>query len=326
MNKNIKHFVQVVAVFLSVLLLCSCNSQKENPDLTVAPETPLPDKSVTYKDFDKCEFFYIQGLRIPTNWHYEEASDGFILTEQKTGTEIVFTIADYNPEINNTSNDTLKQNIKEPAQVFSFDKITGSNFKIYYNLFVNNVEFHSTELIKFNYKYTYTLRLISSPENHKKYIDILNTMNDSLILSSEYKTIPIQYNGFYHAGVKVLTMYPRDWKTSFYDTYYTSAIANSTITTTYSAPISNFKGIDKTTYNGIMQKTVANFSTSTFSNNGTIIHAQGYYTENSIRYIVCNTIYNLDGFSINIVFVAPENEFETYRYAYDIIALEVYAQ
>ena len=327
MNKFKKTF-SILMIFILILGCLSGCKNDNNPDINVLPEDPLDkEQEIQYTTFEKLEFFYLKGLSIPKDWYYEERQNGFSVIENKTGTEINFIIEDYNPNLNSMNHNIAKNILTTDTKSFiSFQKETGNLLAYKYKQLINGKEYVVCEKQKFNFKYAYTLRLICEEKFFEKYNPVFEKMVSSLVLSTEIKTIPTNYDGIYNQSLRVLTMYPRDWETSAGGDFYTTKKANSNITVTFAAPIANFGGMDKTTYNGVMQKTVKNFSTSSFSNINSVVKAEGYYTENSIRFIVCNTIYNMQGFSINIIYVAPEKEYATYLEAYNTIVNEIYIQ
>lgn len=325
---KIKKIFSFLLVF--VLLVCclsGCKNNK-NPDIDVLPENPIDKEAeVQYETFEKIEFFYLKGLSIPKDWYYEERQNGFSVIENKTGTEINFIIEDYNPRLNSMNQNIAKEVLTTDTKAFiSFKKETGNLLFYKYKQLINGKEYVVCEKQKFNFKYAYTLRLICEEKFFEEYNPVFEKMVSSLVLSTDIKTIPTNYDGIYNQSLRVLTMYPRDWQTSTGGDFYTTKKANSNITVTFASPIANFNGMDKTTYNGVMQKTVSNFSTSSFSNINGVVKAEGYYTENSIRYIACNTIYNMQNFSINIIYVAPESEYATYLTAYNTMVNEIYIQ
>lgn len=317
-SKKIR-FCALLFVALSLFTLFTGCGEKKNDDLEVTPEKPLEqtEQTVSYKEYEKNSFFYLTGLQIPENWYYEDTANGFALIENRTGTEIDFIISDYYPEINNMNIDLAKSSLTSDTTSFvSFQKTAGNQLFFKYYLKVNNVQYAACEVQKFNYKYIYTLRLICEEKFYEKFYPIFEDVVKSLKMSADIKTLPEGYNGMYNAGLKTLTVYPREWKTSVGADYYTASYSKSSVTMTFSKPIQNFAGMDKTTYNGVMQKTVQNFSTSAFSNQNGVITAEGYYTSDSIRYLVYNTIYNFKGYSLNIIYVAPENEVASFMSVY----------
>ena len=174
--------------------------------------------------------------------------------------------------------------------------------------------------------YAYTIKLLCEEKYFEKYVSVATNVFKSLTLQQNAKTVPSGFNGIYHLPTNVLTIYPRDWKTTTGGDYYTTSYANTFITVTFSASIDNFAGMDKTTYNKVMQKTIPNFSTAAFTNESGQVFAEGYYTENSVRYTVYNTIMNAKDFSINIVFISPEKEYATYTPIYTQMIQNVYLQ
>lgn len=322
---------KIFSCLLIFILLIGCFSGCKNnkkPDIDVLPENPInKEEEMQYKTFEKIDFFYLKGLSIPKDWYYEERQNGFSVIENKTGTEINFIIEDYNPNLNSMNQNVAKEILTTETKSFiSFKKETGNLLSYQYKQLIGGKEYVIYEKQKFNFKYAYTLRLICEEKFIDEYNTVFEKMVSSLVLSTDIKTIPTNYDGIYNQSLRVLTMYPRDWQTSSGGDFYTTKKANSNITVTFAAPIANFGGMDKTTYNGVMQKTVKNFSTSSFSNINSVVKAEGYYTENSIRFIVCNTIYNMQGFSINIIYVAPEKEYATYLETYNTIVNEIYIQ
>lgn len=301
-----------------VLMFSLVACKEEDPNSTVTPENQIKQEEViTYKTYEKANFFYLSSLQIPSEWYLEETKNGFVVMEPKSGSEITFIIEDYNPIINNVNYDSAKNSLTTDTKKFiAFQKTAGNEILSKYEWLVNGKKYIVTEQSKFNFKYIYTLKLLCEEKYLEKYAPVLTNIYNSMLLSNDIKTIPHGFNGAFHTPTNVLTIYPRDWKTTSGGDYYTSSIANTVLTVTYAKSINNFAGMDKTTYTQVMQQTVKNYSTASFVNQNGQVSAEGYYTENSVRYIVYNTILNAKDFSLNIVFVSPEKELSAYRDVY----------
>lgn len=323
---------RIIAFCLVLISIFTCLTgcgNKKNEDLDITPEKPLEQQetSVSYKAFEKAEFFYLTSLQIPETWYFEETENGFAIIEKRTGAEIDFMIEDYAPHINNVTIEYAKQQLTSDTKAFvSFQKVAGNHLFYKYYWLLNGVKHAVCETQKFNFKYIYTLRLICEEADYEKFFPIYEDMVKSLKMKADIKTVPDGYNGIYFGDYKILTTYPREWKTTAGADYYTSSYSKSSITFTFSKPIPNFTGMNKTTYNETMKKTVQNFSTSAFSMQNGVVVAEGYYTSDSIRYIVCNTIYNFKEFSLNIIYVAPESEVASFQSIYQSMLLNLYPQ
>ena len=314
-----KIFALLLTALILIPVLAACDKKD---DLGVTPEDPLAKKeqTVSYKTFENAGFYYLSYLQVPDNWYYEENDNGFTFIENRTGTEIGFIISDYYPTIHNIDYDYAQSLLNTDTTSFvSFQKPAGNQLFFKYYLNVNGLPHATCEAQKFNYKYVYTLRLICEERLYDDFYPIFETVYNSMTLSPEILTVPDGYNGIYHNNFKLLTVYPREWKTTIGADYYTTAFSGSSITMTFSKPIANFAGMDKTTYNGVMQQTVQNFSTSAFANSNGVIMAEGYYTADSVRYLVYNKIYNFKDYSLNIIYVAPENESASYIGVYQML-------
>jgi len=320
-SKKIKFFSFILVLLLLTSFTTGCKERDSNLDIT--PEKPLEqqEQTVSYKDFEKANFFHLTGLQIPETWYYEETTNGFALIENKTGTEIDFIIEDYSPLINNMNIDTAKNVLTTDRTSFvSFQKTAGNQLFFKYYLLIGNTQHAVCEVQKFNYKYVYTLKLICEERFYDKFYPIFTDVINSLKMPADIPTIPEKYNGIYHENFKLLTLYPRDWKTSTGNNAYTSKYSQTEISMTFAQVIPNFVGMDKTTYNSVMQKSVPNFSTANFSNQNGVVKAEGYYTNNSVRYILYNTIYNFQNYSLNIIYVSPENECSSFLSVYETIS------
>ena len=325
MHSKVNRIISFLMLFLFITMLTGCNKE---PDVEVLPEKPLDDStSSQFIVYDKAKFFYLNNLKIPSNWHREDKDDGFVLTESKTGSDIVFRISDYSPIINNiTKTEAASVLNTETSKFLSFEKKTGNTLSMTYYNNINGKQFLVSETQIFNFKYIYKIIFTCEEKYFEKQKDVYNTLVSSLSLSSDILGIPNGYSGIYSSSTSTFSLYPLDWQLNRGADYYTSTINNTSITVTLAQPIDNFAGMDKTTYNTVMQKTVANFSTSAFNNSNGIVIAEGYYTQDSVRYLVCNKIYNVQTHSINVIFVSPENEFASYIDKYDIISNNVFLQ
>ena len=295
----------------------------------VVPEQPLskPQEVVEYKNYEKTAHYYLASLKIPTKWYLEERDNGFNLIENKTGTEIVFAIEEYDPNINNIKYEDAKNMLSSDTNSFvSFQKTAGNQLFYKYYSKIKGMQYAVCEVSTFNFKYTYTLRLVCEERFYEQYYPVYAYVVDSLQLSTETKTVPAGYNALYYSNVKLLTFYPRDWKITATNNYYATSYSGTTITVTFANPIADFAKMDKNAYTKIMQKTVANFTTASISNQKNVIIAEGYYTDNSVRYVVLNTIYNFEKYSINIVYVSPESECAMYLKQYEMLSREIYPQ
>lgn len=325
-----KKTFRFLTIFLSIILVFSFTGCKDNSekDKEIAPENPISNTvKIQYETFDELEFYYLYNMSIPKNWHKEKRDNGFVLIEPRSGTELYFIIEEYYPTINNMTYDTAKAYLTNDTHNFiSFKKSSGNELFFKYEQIINGKKFIVCETQKFNFKYSYTVKMICEEVNFNDYSPAFDKMSSSLHFPASYTTIPEGFDGFYHPNACALTVYPRSWETTTSSDYFTSKIANTSLTVTYAATIKNFTGMNQATYNNVMQKTVSNFSTSAFANSGTVVQAEGYYTNNSIKYIVYNTIYNFENFSINIIYVSPENEFSTYANAYATVVKSVYLQ
>lgn len=308
-----------------LITLTGCNQE---PNVEILPEKPIDDNAtIQYVAYDKAKFFYLNSLKIPSNWHKEDRDDGFVLTEAKTGSDIVFCISDYSPVINTiTKNEAASALNTETSKLLSFEKKTGNTLSMTYYNNINGKQFLVSETQVFNFKYIYKIIFTCEEKHFEKQKDVYNTVVNSLSLSSDILGIPNGYSGMYSPSTSTFSLYPLEWQLNKGTDYYTSTINNTSITVTLAQPINNFAGMDKTTYNTVMQKTVSNFSTSAFQNINGVVTAEGYYTQDSVRYLVCNKIYNVQTHSINVIFVSPENEFASYIDKYDIISNNVFLQ
>ena len=316
-SKKNRFFSFILVFLLLISSLVGCKERDENLDIT--PEKPLEQEEqiVSYKEYEKISYFYLTGLQIPENWYYEETSNGFALIENKTGTEIDFIIEDYKPLINNVTAESAKQVLTTDKTSFvSFQKTSGNQLFYKYYMNIGGTQHAVCEIQKFNYKYIYVLKLICEERFYDKFYPVFMDVVNSLKMTADIKTIPDGYNGIYHENFKLLTLYPRDWKTSVGDNAYTSKYSQTEISMTFAQTIPNFVGMDKTTYNGVMQKSIPGFSTANFSNQNGVVKAEGYYTNNSVRYILYNTIYNFQNYSLNIIYVSPESEYSSFVSVY----------
>lgn len=329
MSKKMHRLIAFCLILISVFSLFTGCGDKGKDKTDITPEKPLEEQNtaISYKAFEKADFFYLTSLQIPETWYYEETSNGFALIEKRTGAEIDFIIDDYAPAINNITVDVAKQQLTSDTKSFvSFQKTAGNQLFYKYYWTINGARHAVCETQKFNFKYIYTLRLICEERDYEKFFPIYDDVVKSLKMKADIKTIPDGYNGLYFEKFRILTTYPRDWKTTADSTYYTSSYSKSSITFTFANPIPNFAGMDKTTYNETMKKTVQNFSTSAFVMQNGVVVAEGYYTADSVRYVVYNTIYNFKEFSLNIIYVAPENEAATFRNVYASMVENLYPQ
>lgn len=322
-----KNKIFKILSLLLVLTICfSLSACKKEPEV-ILPEKVGNQEKTTYVDYEKAKYYHLSSLSIPYGWEKEERDNGFSVIERKTGTEIYFEIDDYNPFLNNITHDMAKESLTTQTRNFiSYQKTAGNKLSYKYSDIINTKKYIILENVLFSYKYTYILRLYCEEPYLSKFEEVFNNVASTMILSNDFKTIPTNYNGIYFEKFKVLCTYPRDWKTTSNIDSLTTSYANTSITITNAAPIPNFKGLDKTTYNATMQKTVSNFSTSNFALNGYTMDAEGYYTENSVRYIVYNRIYNLPTLSINIIYVSPENEAASYSNHYATMINNIFEQ
>lgn len=317
------------AVCIVLLLCCSVGCGKGDESALTSPETVVtkPTQAISYSQFDKADFFYLKNLNVPKGWYFENTDNGFITIEQKTGTQILFSIDMYNPQINSFDLETAKASLTTASTEFiAFQKPSGNEILCKYFEVKNGKKFLLYEYTTFNFTYTYTILLVTEEKLDSEYYPVFEAVCKSLEFPANATTIPKGYNGLYAKNLSLLTLYPRDWKTSIGSDYYTCSYSSSSITVTTSKPIENFNSMDKTTYTSIMQKSVQNFSTASFTNQNSLIKAEGYYTKDNVRYIILNTIINLEAYSINIVYVAPENELNAYLNVYTTMTEHIYVQ
>lgn len=318
--------IKILSLFLVIVICFSLSSCKNEPDVVLPEEVKDKDK-VTYIDYEYAKYYHLSSLSIPYGWELEQRENGFSVIEKKTGTEILFSINPYDPTLNNITHDDAKNSLTTETKNFiSFQKPAGNKMAYRYTEVINTKKYTILETLLFSYKYTYILKMFCEEQFLPRYEEVYNNVASTLMLNNDYKSIPSNFNGKYFDNFGVLCVYPRDWKTTSNNDSLTTSYANTSITITYSTPIDNFKGLDQTTYNKIMQKTVSNFSTSNFALSGIQLDAEGYYTSNSVRYIVYNRIYNLEKISINVIYVSPENEAASYSNHYATMINNLFQQ
>lgn len=249
-------------------------------------------------------------VEIPDGWEEQENDNSVEWTEKSTGTTISVQSIDYNPVINNVTQDNVLSVVNDNGELTNYRKSAGNVIEL--ALTKQNSE--SKTIIENVYiKWSFSKIYIVKYECEEKYVvyfqEYYDTVKNSLKTVNKADCIQDGYAGYYNADTNVYAEYPFSWSFDKFNTGFTvtSPDTGTTITVDNAVPISNFSEMTDVEYLEIMKRAVSNIALTSYQNTGDRVIAELYYQDDTTQYYVYNTMVDCTDFTINITYFADSN-------------------
>lgn len=245
---------------------------------------------------------------VPANWKESKSERQITYTEPITGTGISIRIENYHPSINTVTGNSIASSVNQSGiSLLNFSKGTGDRFT--YTLCYtdsNNVTVDEFWWYFWTYQYVYSISYTVEQKYEEKFRSYYSEAVNSFEITDTDYLITENYAGYFNENTLAYIEYPYVWSYDEFSTGFsvTSPDTGTVITIDNVNSIDGFEEITELQYQEIMRSSVQNIALSNFQNNGEQIVAELFYTQNSIKYYVCNFMINRGNFIFNITFVA----------------------
>lgn len=306
-------------IILSCLTILSVGCSSGN-------NLPLPEE---YSEVSVADYYDFSSLssnfetEFPYNWVQVSDDSSVTITESKTGSYISILRETYYPEINTYSPEVIASVYSaEGSNLQHYSKPAGNQLDVIISYTRNNVPITEYKHMIWTYKAVYYINYVSETRFSEQFLNMYERVCDTFLLLDQEETIQDDYECSYNSSFGVSIEYPVKWKYSDENAGFsvTNEQTGSVVYVEIASAIPEFNDLSQLDYYNNILKNVANdVSMTSYTNNGTAIQGDGYYTYGARKFLVSNILYDNTDYTLSVTYVSSADYAAMDREVFEIM-------